>query len=41
MKTLRNELNISHMTVVRALRKCGYWSSINRNARNTVRHDIC
>jgi hypothetical protein len=40
MKTLRNELGISHMTVVRALRKCGYWSSINRNARYYALDDV-
>lgn len=32
MTTLRKELDVSHMTVVRALNKYGYHSSVNRNA---------
>jgi hypothetical protein len=32
METLRRDLDVSHMTVVRACQKYGYFSSINRNA---------
>jgi hypothetical protein len=32
MKTLRRELDVSHMTVVRALNKYGYHSGLNHNA---------
>ena len=40
MKTLRRELAVSHMTVVRALHKCGYYSSVNLNATYYTLYDI-
>jgi hypothetical protein len=40
MKTLRDELGVSHMTVVRALNKYGYLSSVNHNAAYYTLHDI-
>ena len=40
MKALRHELAISHMTVVRALRKYGYYTSVNFNAIFYTLHDI-
>ena len=40
MKTLRQELAVSHMTVVRALRKYGYYTSVNLNAAYYTLYDI-
>lgn len=40
MKTLRQELGVSHMTVFRALRKHGYYSSVNHNASYYTLHEI-
>jgi hypothetical protein len=40
MATLRNLLDISHMTVVRALRKHGYLTSFNHNSTFYVLADI-
>lgn len=40
MKTLRQELAVSHMTVVRALRKYGYYTSVNRNAAYYTLDDV-
>ena len=40
MKTLRQQLAVSHMTVVRALRKYGYYTSVNRNAAYYTLYDI-
>jgi hypothetical protein len=40
MKALREELAVSHMTVVRALTKYGYHSSVNHNASFYTLHDI-
>jgi hypothetical protein len=40
MKALREELDVSHMTVVRALKKYGYHSSVNHNAAYYTLHDI-
>jgi hypothetical protein len=40
MKTLCEKLDVSHMTVVRALKKYGYHSSINHNGAFYTLHDI-
>lgn len=40
MKTLCEELAVSHMTVHRALKKYGYHSSVNHNASYYTLHDI-
>jgi len=40
MKTLRDELDVSHMTVARACKKYGYLSSVNHNAAFYTLHDI-
>jgi len=40
MKTLCEQLDVSHMTVVRALKKYGYHTSINHNAAFYTLHDI-
>jgi hypothetical protein len=40
MKTLCGELDVSHMTVVRACKKYGYLSSINRKATFYTLHDV-
>ncbi len=40
MKLLRDELDVSHMTVVRACKKYGYHSSINHNASFYTLHDV-
>jgi hypothetical protein len=39
MKTLRDELDVCHMTIVRACKKYGYFTSINRNAAFYTLHD--
>jgi hypothetical protein len=40
MKQLRHQFQISHMTVVRALKKFGYYASYNRNAAYYVLRDV-
>jgi hypothetical protein len=40
MKTLRQQLAVSHMTVARALRKYGYYTSVNHNASFYTLHDV-
>lgn len=40
MRHLRHQFNLSHMTVVRALKKHGYYTSYNHNASYYVLHDL-
>jgi hypothetical protein len=40
MKQLRHQFQISHMTVVRALKKFGYFASYNHNASYYVLWDV-
>jgi hypothetical protein len=40
MKQIRHQLRISHMTVVRALKKFGYYASYNHNASYYVLRDV-
>ena len=40
MKQIRHQFHISHMTVVRALKKFGYYASYNHNAAYYVLHDV-
>ena len=40
MRQLRNQFHLSHMTVVRALRKHGYYTSYNHNASYYVLRDL-
>jgi DeoR/GlpR family transcriptional regulator of sugar metabolism len=40
MKSLCDKLDVSHMTVVRSLKKYGYHSSINQNGAFYTLHDI-
>jgi hypothetical protein len=40
MKQIRYQFRISHMTVVRALKKFGYYASYNCNAAYYVLHDV-
>ncbi len=40
MKQIRHRLHISHMTVVRALKKFGYFASYNHNASYYVLRDV-
>ena len=40
MKTLRDDLDVSHMTVVRACKKYGYLSSVNCNAAFYTLQDV-
>jgi hypothetical protein len=40
MKSLCQQLRVSHMSVVRALKKYGYFTSINHNASYYTLHDI-
>jgi hypothetical protein len=40
MRHLRHQFQLSHMTVVRALKKYGYYSSYNYNASYYVLHDV-
>ncbi len=39
MRNLRHQFNLSHMTVIRALKKYGYFTSYNHNASYYVLHD--
>jgi hypothetical protein len=40
MAAVRQAVGVSHMTVVRALNKVGYWSSINHNSRYYTLADV-
>lgn len=40
MRHLRYQFQLSHMTVVRALKKYGYYTSYNHNAAYYVLHDV-
>ena len=40
MRHLRYQFQLSHMTVIRALKKYGYYTSYNRNAGYYVLYDI-
>jgi hypothetical protein len=40
MRDLRRHFQVSHMTVVRALKKHGYFSSYNQNGMYYVLHDV-
>jgi hypothetical protein len=40
MKHLRHQFQVSHMTVVRALKKYGYFTSYNSNAAYYTLHDV-
>ena len=40
MRHLCQQLQVSHMSVVRALKKYGYFTSVNHNARYYTLHDI-
>jgi hypothetical protein len=40
MGKLRDQFGISHMTVVRALKKYGYWTSFNHNAAYYALRDV-
>jgi hypothetical protein len=40
MKQLRHQFQVSHMTVVRALKKFGYFASYNHNAFYYVLWDV-
>ena len=40
MKQIRHQFHISHMTVVRALKKFGYYASYNHNASYYVLRDV-
>jgi len=40
MARLRQQLQVSHMTVARALKKYGYYSSFNKNAAYYTLHDL-
>jgi len=40
MRHLRHQFNLSHMTVIRALKKYGYFTSYNHNASYYVLHDL-
>jgi hypothetical protein len=40
MKSMRGKLAVSHMTVFRAIRKYGYYSSVNHNTSYYTLHDI-
>jgi len=40
MKQIRHQFHISHMTVVRALKKFGYYASYNHNAAYYVLRDV-
>ena len=40
MRHLRHQFQLSHMTVIRALRKHGYYTSYNHNAAYYVLHDL-
>jgi hypothetical protein len=40
MRHLRHQFQLSHMTVVRALKKYGYYTSYNHNASYYVLHDV-
>lgn len=40
MNSLRQQLRVSHMSVVRAIKKYGYYTSINHNAAYYTLHDI-
>ncbi len=40
MKHMRHQFQLSHMTVVRALKKYGYFTSYNHNAAYYSPHDV-
>jgi hypothetical protein len=40
MRHLRYQFQVSHMTVIRALKEYGYYTSYNRNAAYYVLHDV-
>lgn len=40
MRHLRHQFKLSHMTVIRALKKYGYYTSYNHNASYYVLHDL-
>ena len=40
MRHLRHQFRLSHMTVVRALKKCGYYTSYNHNAAYYVLQEL-